>query len=284
VTKIVPMQPYPGYPLRSLKQFAADADRMVRRYNQLSNLPDVACQKIEAMKNDERIDDLNELIATAKKAATLSKHDEATLAQCEAALERLDPASNYEDNGQGSLKRGVIGERIAVLVGAFPNAAPSDPAVFVRMLIESICSVDLSLPALDAAIWQIVGTKKFIPAVSEVLEVVTKQQGDWSTRVCAIQCIAETSSWALAEIEELQVEAEKAAKARAVQEAQRDLNWALHQRSKAIAEAVKAQHQAAAAAQAVAEAMEKLAQCDAEVLEKEKALAEAVASNGEVRP
>jgi hypothetical protein len=172
----------------------------------------------------------------------------------------------------------VIGERVALLVGAFPGGAPSDPLVFVQMLIENVCAIDyLTLPALDAAIWQIVGTKKFIPAVSEVLEIVTKQQADWSKRFCAIQeGVAESWRWALAEIEELQVEAEKAAKARAVQQAQRDLNWGLHQRSKAIAEAVDAQKQAATAAQAVASKMDWLEQCETRVLDAEQALAEAM--------
>ncbi|MET4016056.1 hypothetical protein [Bradyrhizobium sp. S3.2.12] len=195
-SNIVPMQPYPGHPLRSLKQLAAKADQLVRRYNEVNDLGTEAFT--------ERVNDLT----AAKAAATLNETDDALLAQCESALQRFDPASNYEDDGQGNLKRSVIGQRVAMLVGAFPNAAPGDPAVFVRMLIEALSSVEyLSLPALDTAIWRIVETKKFIPAISEVLDIVHKQRSDWGKRFLAIREIAEASSWALTEIEALQVEA-----------------------------------------------------------------------------
>jgi hypothetical protein len=200
MSNIVPMQPCPGHPLRSLKRFAADADRIVRRYNELDNLG----TEVFA----ERVDDL----ITAKAAATLNEHDEALLAQCEAARQRFEPDSNYDDDD--GLKRGVIGERIAVLVGAFPNAAPGDPAVFVRMLIENVSSVDhLTMSALDAAIWEIVGTMKFIPAISEVMQIVNKQQAVWFDRFLAIQDIAETSRWIVEQIEALQAEAVSSAKA-----------------------------------------------------------------------
>jgi hypothetical protein len=203
MSNIVAMQPYPGHPLRALKQFAADADHLVWRYNELNDLWAVTYEKIEATKNGEQI---TELIAAAKKIATLNQLDQATLAQCEAALQRFDPETNYEDDGQGNLKPSVIAARIAVLVGSFPNGAPSDPAVFVRMLIDAVSSVEyLSLPTLDAAIWEIVETKKFVPTISEVLEIVRKQQSGWGKRFCAIHEIAETASWALEEIAELAV-------------------------------------------------------------------------------
>jgi hypothetical protein len=196
MSKVVAM-PNAGYPLRALKQLAADADKLVRRYDVLNDLPDTLREKIEAT-NREQID---QLIADAKKNTTLNEREQAMLAQCEAALLRFDPPSNYEDN---RLKRGVICERVALLVGAFPNGAPCDPAVFVRALIEAVGSVEyLSLPALDNAVWEIIETKKFIPAISEVLEIVIKQRSVWGKRLCAIGEIAETASWALKEIEEL---------------------------------------------------------------------------------
>ena len=50
------------------------------------------------------------------------------------------------------------------LVGAFPNGAPGDPEVYVGMLFEAVCAVEgLGLPALDAAVREIVATKKFFP-------------------------------------------------------------------------------------------------------------------------
>jgi hypothetical protein len=205
---IVPMQPYPGHPLRSLKQFAAKADSIVWRYDVLDNLLDDVRQLIEATKNREL------LIADAKRAATLDKHDKTLLAWCEAALERFDPEDNYEiDDGEYHLKPSVVAARIAVLVGAFPAGAPSDPAVYLKVMMEHVCSVEaLSLVALDAAIWEAVGTLKFIPSVSELMVIVKRQKERWHKRFMAIQNIVESSHWVLAEIEELQVEAHRSSR------------------------------------------------------------------------
>jgi hypothetical protein len=200
MSKVVAM-PNPGYPLRALKQFAADADEIVRRYRELDDLGTNTYVKIEATTNREQI---AKLIDAARKTATLNERDQATLAQCEAALLRFDANSNYEDDGKGNLKRSVIGERIALLVGAFPNGAPCDPAVFVRALIEAVSSIDVSLLALDSAVWEIIETKKFVPATAEVLEIVNRQHEKWGKRVCAIEELAEASNWELKQIEKLQ--------------------------------------------------------------------------------
>jgi hypothetical protein len=202
MSKVVAM-PNSGYPLRALKQFATDADQIVRRYREMDDLDTNAFLKIEAATNRVQID---QVIAAAKKTATLNERDQITLAQCEATLQRFDPDSNYEDDGKGNLKRSVIGERIALLVGSFPAGAPSDPAVYVRALIEAVGSADASLLALDSAVWEIIETKKFIPAISEALEIVKKQHEKWCNRVCAIEELAEASNWELKEIEKLAAE------------------------------------------------------------------------------
>lgn len=212
MSNIVPLQPYPGHPLRSLKQFAAKADSIVWRYDRLDNLPDILREKIEATTNREQID---QLIADAKRTAVLDNHDKTLLAWCEAALERFDPEDNYEidDDKQYHLKPSVVAARIAVLVGGFPAGAPSDPAVYLKVMMEHVCSVEaLSLVALDAAIWEAVGTLKFIPSVAELMVIVKRQKAQWNKRFEAIQNIAESSCWTLAEIDALQLEAQTAAR------------------------------------------------------------------------
>ena len=202
-SNIVPLQPYPGHPLRALKKFAAKADQLVRRDNELNQLWVVTYEKIAAMENGEQ---LAELIDAAKKTATLDQHDKTVLAWCEAALLRFDPNSNYEpdDDDDYYLKPSVVGARVAVLVGSFPSTPSADPSVFLKAMVEAICSVeDLSLVALDAAIWEAVGTLKFIPSVSELTVIVKRQKERWNKRICAIQGIAEMSEGALAEIAEL---------------------------------------------------------------------------------
>lgn len=204
MSNIIPINPIPGHPLKALRKFAADADRIVARHSELQHLPRIVRQKIAATKNRERID---KLIADAKRTATLSDYDETLLAWCAAALQRFDPESNYEDNdSEGNLKRSVIGGRIAMLVGAFPNGAPGDPLAYVTTMVEAVCTVveELTLPALDAAIWEITGTMKFIPAASEMLEIINRQTAAWNERSWAIRDLADTSRRTVARIEALQ--------------------------------------------------------------------------------
>jgi hypothetical protein len=204
MNNIVAMQPCPGHPLRALKQFAAKADYVALRYNQIDKLLDTLGEKIGATTNRELID---QLIADAKRTAVLDDHDKTLLAWCEAAVQRFDPDDNYEidDDKKYVLKPSVVAARIAVLVGAFPAGAPSDPTVYLKVMMEHVRSVEaLSLVALDAAIWEAVGTLKFIPSVSELMVIVKRQKEQWHKRFMAIQGIAESSHWALAEIAEPQ--------------------------------------------------------------------------------
>jgi len=209
MSNIVPMQPYPGHPLRSLKQFAAKADSIARRYDALEGLVSGVRQKMEASANRELID---KLFTDAKRTAVLDEHDQTLLAWCKAATQRFDPDDNYEpdDDKQYHLKPSVVAARIAVLVGAFPAGAPSDPAVYLRVMMEHVCSVEaLNLVALDAAIWEAVGTLKFIPSVSELMVIVGRQKERWHKRLMAVESIAELSHWTLVDIEALLAEAVK---------------------------------------------------------------------------
>ena len=205
MSQIIPLKnARPVHPLRSLKRFAADADRLVRRHAELDELPGIVRKKMEALKSREQFD---RLIANAKKTATLSQYDAAVLAQCEAALQEFDAAKYYEDDDcEGHLRRSVIGERVAQLVGAFPNGAPRDPVIYVTMMVHNVSLVDdLIMPALDAAIWQIIGTKTFLPAISEVIEIVNRQAAVWENRSWAIRDLADQSRRIVAWIEALRI-------------------------------------------------------------------------------
>lgn len=205
MTNIIPLKnSKPTHPLNSLKKFASDADHLVRRHAELDDLPDIVCRKMAALKTSEQI---GKLFARANTTATLNECDQATLAQCEAALQRFDPESAYEDDvKENNLKRSVIGERVAQLVGAFPNGAPCDPVIYVTMMVHNISLVDeLIMPALDAAIWEIIGTKKFLPAVSEVLEIVNRQTKQWNERSWAIRDLADMSCRIVTRIEALRL-------------------------------------------------------------------------------
>jgi hypothetical protein len=274
MTNIVPLKNSKLHPLRALKKFCNDADMLVDRYDELERL-------LSMVPSNSPGNEVAAGFAHAKKLATLSEHDEKRIARCHDALETFDPESAYEDNDrEDGLRRGVIGERLAMLVGAFPNGAPSDPVVYVTTLVESIVTVeDLCLPALDAAVWEIVGTMKFIPAI-EVLVELNRQQEKWSDRFWAIHNLGNKSRRLLTRIDALESEAQRiaaeraeqqqaAAKARAVQQAQRDLDNAQASLVAADAELVEAR-------EVVAAALGWCLQCQDEVLKSEQALAEVV--------
>jgi hypothetical protein len=150
---------------------------------------------------------IDKLIADAKRTAVLDDHERTLLAWCEAAVERFDPDDNYEpdDDQEYHLKPIVVAARIRVLVGAFPSGSPPDAAMYLKVMMEHVCCVEgPSLPALDAAIWEAVGTLKFIPSVSEFMPILKRQMERWHKRLMAIQDIAEWSRWAVVDIEKLQ--------------------------------------------------------------------------------
>jgi DNA repair ATPase RecN len=278
VSNIVPINPYPGHPLRALKQFAEDADRIVERFDELKVLPGIVRTEAKALQDIKQFD---ELFAEAKQTATLSEHEVSELAWCETALQRFDPDSNYEDNmRETDLKRAVVADRIAVLLGAFPNANPGDPQVYVRNVIENVSSLALTLPALDAAIWEIVGTKKFVPAVSEVMEVVNSQCAKWDERFFAIWNLADKSRRTVAALDALQTEMREPIKARAAQMQLNSLTRAVEQARKALIDAQELFSEAGRdleeKREAFGDAKLWLLECQDAVLKSERALADAI--------
>lgn len=206
-SNVVKLQPHAIHSLRSLKQLAAKTDRIIPRYRQLDKLLDTLEEKIKATTDRELID---ALIADAKRTAVLTEHDKALLAWCEAARDRFDPEDAYEidDDEKWILKPSVVAARIAVLVGGFPSGSPSDPAVYLKAMMEHVCSEEaLCLITLDAAIWEATGTLKFLPSISEFMVIVKRQNQQWHERLMAIHSIPETSCWILTDIEKLQAEA-----------------------------------------------------------------------------
>jgi hypothetical protein len=213
MSNIVPLQPHPIHPLRSLKQLAAKADYIALRYEQIDKLLAIE-EKIEATTDRKLID---KLIADAKRTAVLDDRDKTLLAWCEAAVQRFDPDDAYEidDDEKYVLKPSVVAPRVAVVVGGFPSGSPPDPAVYLKVMMEHVCSDEaLCLITLDAAIWEATGTLKFIPAVSELMVIVKRQNQQWHRRLLAVHSIAEASCWTLTEIEKLAAEHTKTRGAR----------------------------------------------------------------------
>jgi hypothetical protein len=190
-SNIVPIKATSAF--RALKNLADDADHIVKRYDEIG----------AELRGGGPID--RSRLADAKRAALLSKHDERLLNRCTEGLELLDPDENYEDDGDGDLRRGVTKGRLAVLIGGFPNGAPSDPDVYVRAMLEYVSGVEgFCLPALDNTIHDIIVAQKFLPAISEVLASLSEHQAKWQRRLQAISDIAGRSHRVLARIAALE--------------------------------------------------------------------------------
>jgi hypothetical protein len=78
----------------------------------------------------------------------------------------------YEADGH--IRHQVICEKVAALLGAYPNAVPHSPEVFVPRLIEEIAAADPSAVQLEAACRRLVRTCTFLPTVAEVLKALAE--------------------------------------------------------------------------------------------------------------
>jgi hypothetical protein len=263
MSKIVPIpNQRPARLLQTLHRLEADADYIVARGERLGEIETVARQQKAAIERGEWISELLNV------KPVWDEHDEATLARCIDTLARLDPPESYEDDDpdEGVLRREIVGERLAMLIGAYPNGAPSDPDAYVAMLLEEVAAIDgLMLPALDAACRDLRRTQKFLPAISEVVDVLKQHRTTWIERLCAIREIKRTFREAAEAVEALRPLAEAAAKQRAVDRARHVVDGAHAQMRIARDAAIKAQHQSAAAAQDVTHKLAALAKCEAEI-------------------
>src|SRR5215475_6766683 len=116
---------------------------------------------------------------------TLSEYSREQVARCREAMALLLPDDNYD--GDGCLKKSIVAKRLSLLIGAFPMGAPATPEVYTKMLVEHIANDDeLFYLALESACREITTQQKFLPTISEVLEVLETHNCTWSSRKYAI--------------------------------------------------------------------------------------------------
>jgi hypothetical protein len=185
---------------KAIEQLISAADELIGRMDELRDCqqrmwvyvyPDGA----EKLPTDEELE--------------LSDYDMERLTECHELLAMLDPEKDYDDDG--SLKKTIIRNRLAALVGAFPAGAPATPQVYTRMLLERVAAEDITALALETACREIESTKKFLPAISEVLPVIREHITAWSKRLDAIKGIKGYSARLIIELERPKKEAMKAA-------------------------------------------------------------------------
>lgn len=100
--------------------------------------------------------------------------------ECGMELERF----GYCDEDGKEHKR--LAKRISMMVGAFPNAAPPAPEVYLKMLTEHVAATHPDALVLESTCREIERTLKFVPSIAEVLAVLEKQRKLWGRRLDVI--------------------------------------------------------------------------------------------------
>jgi hypothetical protein len=108
-----------------------------------------------------------------------------------ATVEAFDRPEFYQETEQSQpdllncyrinqIKRCVVSDQVGLLIGSFPNGTPNSPEVYTKFLIEEIVAANPSVIALEATCREIRRTKKFLPAIVEVLDILRNQARWWS--------------------------------------------------------------------------------------------------------
>lgn len=111
-------------------------------------------------------------------------------------LERFSPDGDKDVIPESNFvpTRAYIAKQAALLLGSFPNGAPSDPEIYVGMLIEEIMAGEFFKHAVESGVRRLRRTQKFLPSISEVLEVLNDEQKLWTRRL-DVYGLQDTLDW-----------------------------------------------------------------------------------------
>ena len=249
-----------------------DADNIVERFDALD------VQKKELLRHAVMIERGDYPDAMTDPA--LNKVEIEWLEKCRQAITLLDPAENYDDDG--NFKKAVIGKRIAALLGAYPSGTPSTPEVYTKMLVEHVAINDeLNWIILDCACREIERTQKFLPAISEILEIIDEQQALWLKRQVAIRDLESRARHVAEVLAKVRPKIEAALAERVKKEAALALSNAWLELATAKKLAIQRQEEAAKTARILEDDFRRIDAAEKRVAEAEAALVKAKERTGE---
>jgi len=108
------------------------------------------------------------------------------IAKCRAFAEMFDPPGNYDQDKR--LKREIVARRLAKLIGSFPTG-PRNLEDFSTVLLSEVEGEQPNLIALESACRWIVRNMKFVPTVSEVVEIIGEHKERWQHRWKALDSL-----------------------------------------------------------------------------------------------
>lgn len=182
-----PPQPLPDY---------ADFDRFLKRLRSLdeglTRMSDFAVMLEEAIDKPLTEAKLNEYYEHQKWLAKLNGNVLKEVERVAAEREFYNAEALFDRTDDGwRLKRDVISEQVAVLIGSFPNAGPHNPQTYTGMLTNEIAAADPCAISLEAACRAIRRTKKFVPTIAEVLEVLEQE----SSKIADLSEAVDLDNW-----------------------------------------------------------------------------------------
>jgi hypothetical protein len=192
---------------RDFNRLVADMNELEEYYGQL---------------NDNRMGRVEDNALTSGDVDDHAEYCQKLVARCKAGLEQFDRRENYDDpdDDEGELSQEYVAKRLGVMIASFPNANPSSPEGYQRMLTEHVAATEgLTEVALESACREIVETQKFAPAISEVMEVIHKHVGRWSSRRFALHHVEDTRLQLIKVLAECEQEQEKGRLKDAIQRA-----------------------------------------------------------------
>jgi hypothetical protein len=175
----VPPQPDYG----DFDRFVAKGKRIARTWNEL-------CDNLAKL--DDALDTYKERRCdwpVLQEAVTASKqlwhpHDreqqfKADYLRWEAERRSVfDPDALYDrTENHWCIKRRVVVEKLALLIGSFPNAGPHNPETYCAMLTNEILVANPTVIQLEHACRVIRRAKNFPPTIKEMLETLEKAYG-----------------------------------------------------------------------------------------------------------
>lgn len=210
----VPAMPKPPSKWKKFRRLMNDLDEIRERHDDMADL----MGDLRHRKSGEPPPDIRD--------AQLDDYDKQQIARCRQWLPDIDRVDYYEkgDEDEGPiLKKKIISERLALMLGAVHIGGPQTPEAFLLLLLEHVYDAEVSYLALESGCRQIEQTEKYVQAISEVLKVVKQDQEQWNKRKLALRGIDAISNNLQEQIREAQAKYESERAVKGLGEA----NWRL---------------------------------------------------------
>ena len=73
----------------------------------------------------------------------------------------------------------VVKKQIGQLIGSFPNANPTSPEIYIAAILFDVLDTGIPDSVVHTTCREIRRTMKFLPTISEFLDVANKQRANW---------------------------------------------------------------------------------------------------------